>query len=86
VLWCVDGIAVGSLTASTFYSNRYDDGMDSAKKEKELWDRLANEPERAYRAFESFRSLAGGERPILAAYRSYVGNLRGSLVKPTSGS
>jgi hypothetical protein len=65
---------VGSLTASTFYSNRYDDGMDSGKIEKELWDRLANEPERAYRAFESFRCLAGGERTILAAYRRYVGN------------
>jgi hypothetical protein len=47
--------------------------MDSAKP-KELWDRLQNEPERAYQAFESYRSLAGGERTILAAYRSYVGN------------
>jgi hypothetical protein len=47
--------------------------MDSAKP-KELWDRLQNEPERAYRAFESFLRLPSGERTILAAYRSYVGN------------
>src|SRR5918995_1108675 len=46
--------------------------MDIQKKE--LWDRLENEPERAYRAFESFLSLPGGERTLLAAYRQHVGN------------
>ena len=47
--------------------------MDTEKK-KELWDRLENEPERAYRAFESYRSLPSGERTLIAAYRRHVGN------------
>jgi hypothetical protein len=34
--------------------------MDIEKRE--LWERLANEPERAYRAFERFLTLASGER------------------------
>jgi hypothetical protein len=46
--------------------------MDS--KQKELWDRLENEPERAYRAFESFLTLPSSERTIINAYRTYVGN------------
>jgi hypothetical protein len=41
---------------------------------KELWDRLENEPERAYRAFECFLGLPGGERTLLEAYRRHVGN------------
>ncbi len=41
---------------------------------KELWDRLENEPERAYRAFECYLDLPSGERTILEAYRSHVGN------------
>jgi hypothetical protein len=41
---------------------------------KELWDRLENEPERAYRAFECFLSLPSGERTLLEAYRRHVGN------------
>jgi hypothetical protein len=47
--------------------------MDIEKK-KELWDRLENEPERAYRAFEAYRSLPSGERTLIAAYRQHVGN------------
>jgi len=43
-------------------------------QEKELWDRLENEPERAYRAFESFLSLPSGERTLLEAYKQHVGN------------
>jgi len=43
-------------------------------QERELWDRLENEPERAYRAFECFLSLPGGERTLLEAYRRHVGN------------
>ena len=43
-------------------------------EKKELWERLENEPERAYRAFETFLLLPSGERTLLAAYRSYVGN------------
>jgi hypothetical protein len=46
--------------------------MDTQKTE--LWDRLDNEPERAYRAFESFLNLPGGERTLLEAYRRHVGN------------
>jgi hypothetical protein len=46
--------------------------MDTEKKE--LWDRLDNEPERAYRAFECFLGLPGGERTLLGAYRRHVGN------------
>jgi hypothetical protein len=48
---------------------------------RELWDRLENEPERAYRAFESFLSLSSGERTLLAAYRQHVGNP--DAVKPS---
>jgi hypothetical protein len=48
---------------------------------KEVWDRLENEPERAYRAFECFLSLPSGERTLLAAYRQHVGNP--DAVKPS---
>ena len=41
---------------------------------KELWDRLENEPERAYGAFECFLSLPSGKRTLLEAYRRQVGN------------
>ena len=50
-------------------------------KRKELWDRLENEPERAYMAFQSFLSLPSGERTIVEAYRSHVGNPE--AVKPS---
>jgi hypothetical protein len=50
----------------------YASGMDTQKRE--LWDRLENESERAYRAFESFLSLPSGERTLLEAYRQHVGN------------
>src|SRR5918994_393283 len=50
-------------------------------QKRELWDRLENEPERAYRAFESFLSLPSGERTLLAAYRQHVGNP--DAVKPS---
>jgi len=46
--------------------------MDIQKRE--LWDRLENEPERAYRAFEYFLSLPSGERTLLEAYRRHVDN------------
>ncbi len=35
---------------------------------------VENEPERAYRAFEAYLTLPSGDRSILEAYRSYVGN------------
>jgi len=41
---------------------------------KELWDRLENEPERAYGAFECFLSLPSSKRTLLEAYRRQVGN------------
>ena len=44
------------------------------EKEKELWDRLENEPERAFRAFETYRNLPSGERTLIEAYRQHVGN------------
>jgi hypothetical protein len=50
-------------------------------QERELWDRLANEPERAYRAFESFLSLPSNERTLLEAYRQHVRNP--DAVKPS---
>jgi hypothetical protein len=57
--------------ATYFFRKRYDSGMDT---KKELWNRLENEPERAYRAFECFLSLPSGERTLLAAYRRHVDN------------
>src|SRR5919112_6281577 len=53
--------------------------MDTEKRA--LWDRLENEPERAYRAFESYRNLPSGERTLIAAYRLHVGNP--DAVKPS---
>jgi hypothetical protein len=53
--------------------------MDTRRKE--VWDRLDNEPERAYRAFEGFLSLPSGERTLLGAYREHVGNP--GAVKPS---
>jgi hypothetical protein len=46
--------------------------MDTEKTE--LWERLENEPERAYRAFEAFLSLPGRERTLTAAYQHHVSN------------
>jgi hypothetical protein len=53
--------------------------MDTEKRE--LWDRLENEPERAYRAFESFLRIPSGERTLLGAYRQHVANP--DAVKPS---
>jgi hypothetical protein len=50
-------------------------------QKRELWDRLENEPERAYRAFECFLSLPSGERTLLEAYRQHVSNA--DAVKPS---
>jgi hypothetical protein len=65
---------VGAFEGPTNISqSMYDPGMDTEKK-KELWDRLENEPERAFRAFESYRNLPSGERTLITAYRRHVGN------------
>src|SRR5215217_5861023 len=53
--------------------------MDTQKKE--LWDRLENEPERAYRAFECYLSLPSDGRTVVEAYRAHVGNP--NAVKPS---
>jgi hypothetical protein len=53
---------------------RWGHGHRESGGAKELWDRLQNEPERAYLAFEAFLALPGGQRTILAAYRNHVGN------------
>jgi hypothetical protein len=53
--------------------------MDIQKRE--LWDRLENEPERAYRAFECFLNLPSGDRTLLEAYRQHVRNP--DAVKPS---
>jgi len=66
--------------ATNFFSSRYYPDMDT-EKSKELWDRLENEPERAYRAFESFLTLPSGERTLLEAYRHHVVNPE--AVKPS---
>jgi hypothetical protein len=55
--------------------------QDMDIQKKELWERLENEPERAYRAFECFLSLPSGERTLLRAYRQHVGNP--DAVKPS---
>ncbi len=48
--------------------------MDIEKSNEQLWHRLENKPERAYRAFESYRNLPSGERTLIEAYRHHVGN------------
>jgi len=58
--------------------------MDIEKK-KELWDRLENEPERAYRAFESYRNLPSAERTLIEAYRQHVGNPGAAKPSDTRG-
>jgi hypothetical protein len=50
-------------------------------EKKELWNRLENEPERAYLAFECFLSLPSGEKTLLEAHRQHVGNPE--AVKPS---
>src|SRR5215211_4966644 len=59
--------------------------MDTEKSSeaKEVWDRLENEPERAYRAFEAFLALPSRERTLLGAYRVYVGNPHGAKPSDT---
>ena len=55
------------------------------EESKELWDRLDNEPERAYRAFRAFLCLPAGRRSVLEAYRSHVANPLASKVSDTFG-
>jgi hypothetical protein len=48
--------------------------------EKELWDRLEPETDRAFEAFRTFLSLPSGDRTLVAAYRRFVGNPNASKV------
>jgi hypothetical protein len=52
-------------------------GVDN---EKELWDRLEPETDRAFEAFRTFLSLPSSERTLVAAYRRFVGNPNASKV------
>jgi hypothetical protein len=52
----------------------YYPGMDT-EKSKQLWHRLQNEPETAFRAFECFLTLPrDATRTVVAAYRRHTGN------------
>jgi hypothetical protein len=50
-------------------------------QDRELWDRLENEPRRAFEAFQTFMRLPSGDRTLIAAYRQHVGNPE--AVKPS---
>ena len=41
---------------------------------KELWDRLEPETDRAFEAFRSYLSLPSSDRTLVAAYRRFVGS------------
>jgi hypothetical protein len=62
VRWWGSGVVVGAYRGRRIFPGSGTlSNMDTEKK-KELWDRLENEPERAYRAFESYRNLPTAER------------------------
>jgi hypothetical protein len=73
---------VGENRALYFFSIRYASGMDT-ERSKELWDRLENEPERAYRAFECYLSLPSTPRrlrcPLLGRLTLLAPAARGDL-------
>jgi hypothetical protein len=48
--------------------------------EKELWDRLEPETDRAFEAFRTFLSLPSSDRTMVTAYRCFVGNPDASKV------
>src|SRR5215208_1852029 len=51
--------------------------------EKELWDRLEPETDRAFEAFRTFLSLPSSDRTLVAAYRRYVGNANAPKISDT---
>ena len=51
--------------------------------EKELWDRLEPETDRAFEAFRTYLSLPSSDRTLVAAYRRFVGNPNASKVSDT---
>ena len=67
--------------ATYFFWIVYASGMDTEKRE--LWDRLENEPERAYRAFECFLNLPSDHRTGVEAYRRHVGNPETNKISDT---
>ena len=56
--------------------------MDMEKKPRELWDRLENEPRRAFEAFRTYLSLPSG-RTVVEAYRRHVDNPHATRVSDT---
>src|SRR5215217_7612983 len=80
VSWWESGTVMGTYRRRRI-SSETGTIQDMNIQKKELWDRLENEPERAYRAFECFLSLPSGERTLLEAYRQQVGNP--DAVKPS---
>jgi hypothetical protein len=57
--------------------------MDIEKSNEQLWHRLANEPTRAFEAFQTFLSLPSGGRTVIEAYRSHVGNPQATKISDT---
>jgi hypothetical protein len=77
-MWHCGGFFRG---ATYFFCIVYASGMDTEKRE--LWDRLENESERAYRAFEAFLSLPSDHRTVVEAYRRHVGNPETNKISDT---
>ena len=57
--------------------------MDLEKKPGERWDRLENEPRRAFEAFQIYLSLPSGGRTVVEAYRRHVDNPQATKVSDT---
>jgi hypothetical protein len=51
--------------------------------QKELWDQLDGETERAFGAFQAYMSLPSRDRTVLLAYQRYVGNASAIKVSDT---
>ena len=51
--------------------------------QKELWDQLDGETERAFGAFQAYMSLPSRDRTVLLAYQQYVGNAGAIKVSDT---
>ena len=48
-----------------------------------MWDQLANEPKRAFQAFQTFLRLPSGSRTVVEAYRRHVDNPQATRVSDT---
>ncbi len=66
-----------STIAGTFLENREiisDDAPDAPELPREEWERLTDEPSRAYGAFSAYRDLGRNERSIVQAYELVRGD------------